>query len=72
MVLGLFLGLHQINAQDGIIRGSVIDDANGDPIGFATVRVQGSTIGVNTDLDGFFSITGLSEGNYKLIVTSGI
>ena len=69
VVLGLFLGLHQINAQDGIIRGSVIDDANGDPIGFATVRVQGSTIGVNTDLDGFFSITGLSEGNYKLIVT---
>lgn len=69
VVLGLFLGLHQINAQDGIIRGSVIDDANGDPIGFATVRVQGSTMGVNTDLDGFFSITGLSEGNYKLIVT---
>lgn len=69
VVLGMFLGLHQINAQDGIIRGSVIDDANGDPIGFATVRVQGSTMGVNTDLDGFFSITGLSEGNYKLIVT---
>ncbi len=69
LVLGLFLAICQVDAQDGIIRGSVIDDSNGDPVGFATIRIQGTTIGVNTDLDGFFSITGLNEGTFNLVAT---
>ncbi|MCF8237081.1 MAG: TonB-dependent receptor [Saprospiraceae bacterium] len=58
-----------VDAQEGVIRGSVIDDSNGDPVAFATVRIQGTDIGVNTDLDGFFSINGLDAGTFNVVVS---
>ncbi|MEZ5032191.1 MAG: TonB-dependent receptor [Saprospiraceae bacterium] len=64
-----FLSFGSLIAQDGVIRGTVIDDANGDPIAFATVRVLNTTFGVNTDINGFFSISGLQEGTYQVVAT---
>ncbi len=56
-------------AQNGVIRGTLLDEGSGDPVSFATVRIKGTEIGVNTDLDGIFAITGLEAGSYTLQVS---
>lgn len=56
-----------LSAQNGIIRGSVIDAESGDPISFGTVQLKGTDRALNTDLDGFFSFSNLAGGKYVLI-----
>ncbi len=53
----------------GTVRGNVYDEDSGEPIIYGTVRLDNSTVGANTNIDGFFSIAGVPAGNYKLIVT---
>jgi TonB-dependent receptor len=52
-------------AQQGIIRGKVIDDANGEPLFGVTVVIQGTSIGKIADFDGMFEIK-TSPGTYNL------
>ncbi len=58
------------NAQDqlGSIRGTVFDKNTGDPIPLANITLEGTKIGTSTDNNGFFSITRLQPGDYKLII----
>lgn len=65
----LWIGLSFTFAQSGNIRGNVYDENTGDPVMFGTVRLDGTELGTNTDLDGFFSIGNLEPGKYKLVVT---
>lgn len=44
-----------------IVSGSVVDD-NGEPLIGAAVRVQGTTDGTITDMDGLFSLQNVAEG----------
>ena len=55
-------------AQTGTITGVVIDETNNEPIPFATVGVVDTQIGMNTDIDGKFTITGLNPGFVRLQV----
>lgn len=57
-------------AQTGSVKGFVYDKASGEPVPFCNVFFKGTTIGANTDLNGFFSITKIQPGNYVLLVTS--
>ncbi|MBK9285184.1 MAG: TonB-dependent receptor [Sphingobacteriaceae bacterium] len=57
-------------SQTGAIKGFVYDHANGEPVPFCNVYFKGTTIGANTDLNGFFSINRVKPGNYTLLVTS--
>ena len=52
--------------QTGIIRGSVIDDENGEMLIGATAQIVGTTNGTVTDLDGRFSISAVAPGNYAV------
>lgn len=52
--------------KGGTVRGKVLDAENGEPIAFGTVMIEGSDMGTNTDLDGFFSFANVPAGNYKL------
>ena len=56
-----------INAfgQKGIIRGTVIEDANGEPLFGVTVQIKGTTTGAITDFDGKFEIQ-TTPGTYDL------
>ncbi|MEQ9468846.1 MAG: carboxypeptidase-like regulatory domain-containing protein [Ekhidna sp.] len=56
-----------INAfgQQGIIRGTVIEDSNGEPLFGVTVQIKGTTNGAITDFDGKFEIK-TSPGTYDL------
>lgn len=54
-------------AQTGTIRGNVYDKETGEPIPFCNVLLGGTTIGANTDIDGFFSMSKIPAGDYQLI-----
>lgn len=67
-VFGLLV-LSSLQAQTGSIRGHVYEKATGDPIIYGTVRLDGTDIGANTDIEGFFSFGNVPVGTYKLVVT---
>lgn len=55
-------------AQTGTIRGTVIDDATGEPMIGVTIVVEGSSQGTATDFEGSFSLE-LQPGVYNLQVS---
>ncbi len=52
-------------SQQGIIRGTVLDNSTGEPILFGNVEVVKTSIGTVTDLDGKYSLS-LDPGSYSL------
>ena len=54
-------------AQTGTIKGTVKDDAN-QPIGKATVKVQGTTIQTTTDSLGFYELKNVPYGKTTIVV----
>ncbi|MGY6742844.1 MAG: TonB-dependent receptor [Cecembia sp.] len=56
-------------AQSGSIRGVISDSKTGETIIGANVRIEGTTIGVATGLDGDFEISRVEPGTYTLIVS---
>lgn len=61
----LLLFFPELNAQNGIIRGSVFDETTGEPMISVTVMIEGTTKGIVTDLDGKFNLT-IEPGIYNL------
>lgn len=55
-------------AQQGTIRGTVIEEATGDPIYGVTILVEGTSTGTTTDFDGKFNLS-LAEGDYNLRIS---
>ena len=53
----------QAYGQQTIIRGKVTDSETGDPIPFANVVLQGTSIGSPTDFDGYYEIIGEAESD---------
>ncbi|MEN8137198.1 MAG: TonB-dependent receptor [Bacteroidota bacterium] len=62
----LFTDLH---AQDAYISGVITDKATGETLIGANVVVEGTSIGVAADLDGSYTITGVTPGDYILWVS---
>ncbi|MEM6641754.1 MAG: TonB-dependent receptor [Bacteroidota bacterium] len=58
-----------LHAQNGFLRGQVIDETTGEPLFGATVVKQGTTIGAVTDFDGNFSIS-LPPGSHTIVFQS--
>lgn len=56
-------------AQNGTIKGKIVEAANNQPVPFANVVIVGSTTGVSSDLDGNYEITGLEPGTYDISVS---
>ncbi|UCE23354.1 MAG: TonB-dependent receptor [Candidatus Zixiibacteriota bacterium] len=54
----------------GKVSGVVIDGATGQPIEGATVRVLGTNIATETDMDGEYFILNIAGGKYDIAVTS--
>ena len=57
-------------AQEGTIKGRVFNMKTNEPIEFATIQIEGTTIGSTSDLDGNFIFTGIKPGFVKLIARS--
>lgn len=65
----LLFSMSLVAQKGGTVRGNVYDADTGEPILFGTVLLSGTTIGTNTDENGFFSIGGVPAGNYNLVAT---
>lgn len=52
----------------GSVSGTLLDANNGEPLMFANVAIEGTTIGATTDLDGKFQLTA-EAGTYNLIAS---
>lgn len=59
-----------VYSQTAEIRGFVYNEESGEPIPLANVFLKGTTTGVTTDFNGFFSINRIKSGNYTFLVTS--
>ncbi len=70
LFVGLLFSAIYANAQTttGTIRGFVYEKESGEPIPFATVFLKGTTYGVSSDVNGYYSLTKIPAGNY--LVTS--
>lgn len=68
--LMLILCVSVVFAQNGVIKGKVFNPISNEPVPFANVVIQGTTIGASTDIDGKYEITGLEPKLYNLEATS--
>ncbi len=62
----LFTTVSWVYAQTGRIGGKVLDKKTGEALMALTVKVEGSTKGTLTDLEGRYLLSGFSAGKYKL------
>lgn len=56
-------------AQNGTIRGSIIEKETGQPVLYTNVYLKGTTIGGVTDVNGYFTISHVPKGSYTMIVS---
>ncbi len=66
-VVFLSVGFSQ---NTGAVKGFVYEKATGEAVPFCNVYLKGTTIGANTDLNGFFNINRIPPGDYIIIVSS--
>ncbi|MGE5383720.1 MAG: TonB-dependent receptor [Omnitrophica WOR_2 bacterium] len=64
----LFITL-SLSAQDGVIRGFVYEKETGEPVIFTNVYLYHTNYGAATDVNGYFTISKIPAGNYRLMVT---
>ena len=70
IITGLLLQSTDTLAQNGVIRGFVYEKETGEPVIFTSVYLYKSTYGAATDVNGYFTISRIPDGNYTLMVTS--
>ena len=56
-------------AQKATLKGKIVDAVSNEPLPFVNVIVSGTTIGTTTDLDGNFTLTGLTPGFIRIEVS---
>ncbi len=65
----LFIALPFVHAQDGMVRGFVYEKETGEPVIFTNVYLYKTNFGSATDVNGYFTISRIPDGNYTLMVT---
>ncbi|GAB4285459.1 MAG: carboxypeptidase regulatory-like domain-containing protein [Marinilabiliales bacterium] len=70
-ILLFILCFQSVFSQSGTVRGFIYDKGNGEPILYANVVLYGAKkYGTASDINGYFSITKIDPGSYKLEVTA--
>ncbi|MDR0364531.1 MAG: TonB-dependent receptor [Bacteroidales bacterium] len=64
----LIFVIQTILAQSGQIRGFIYDKANGEPVIYTNVYFKGTSTGTISDVNGYYAITKIPEGNYTLTI----
>lgn len=70
MLLLLFIATGFASAQTGTVRGFVFDGETGEPVIFTNVYLKGTNYGSATDVNGYYSISKVTPGDYTLVVSS--
>ena len=64
----LLLTLLALQAAAGVLKGTIIDKTNREPLTGATVQLVGTTNGAVADLDGNYQLDNLKSGTYTIAV----
>lgn len=69
-VLFLAIGLFaSAQVSENTVKGFVYDKATGEPVMFSNIYLKGTTYGASTDVNGYFSVTKIPDGEYTILVT---
>ncbi|HNO10931.1 MAG TPA: carboxypeptidase-like regulatory domain-containing protein, partial [bacterium] len=66
LILSVLCIAHLGAQEKGTIKGKVLDAVGKQPLAGVSVRIVGSTTGAISDINGVYTISGLSENVYKL------
>ena len=69
-ILILLITASVSHAQDNNVKGFVYEKSTGEPMMFCNVYFKGTTYGASTDINGFFNITRIPDGEYTILVTN--
>ena len=56
--------------NDNNVKGFVYEKSTGEPMMFCNVYLKGTSLGASTDINGFFNITKIPDGDYTILVTN--
>jgi outer membrane receptor for ferrienterochelin and colicin len=70
IIAGFLLLPVEASAQQGSIRGRVFNELTNEPLPFTNIIIYGTTIGSTSDLDGYFTFTGIAPGFVRLQASS--
>ncbi len=65
-MMGLFASAQ---VSENAVKGFVYDKATGEPIMFSNIYLKGTMFGASTDVNGYFSVTKVPDGDYTILVT---
>jgi hypothetical protein len=65
----LSIGSVNVFAQNGIVRGVVYDQENGEPLIYTNVVLKGTTMGAQSDENGLYNIANVPAGSYMIFCT---
>lgn len=66
----LFFNIAVAISQTAGIKGFVYEKETGEPAIFINVYLEGTTMGISTDINGFYIVNKVPAGNYNLIISS--
>lgn len=66
LTIGLFASAQ---ISENAVKGFVYDKATGEPVMFSNIYLKGTTFGASTDVNGYFSVTKIPDGEYTILVT---
>ncbi len=70
LTFSIFISGFLFSQTNGTIRGFVYLKESGEPVLFTNVVLKGTTMGLATDVNGFFSISKVPPGSYTIQITS--
>ena len=70
LALALMMGLALASFAQGTVKGFLKAESSGEAVMFASVTLEGTTFGVSSDVEGYFSLSRIPAGKYTLVVTS--
>jgi len=69
LIILLFTCFNSFAQTTGTIKGFVYDKKTGEPMIYTNVRILGTKLGTQTDVNGYYTIGQLQPGNYTLSTT---
>jgi hypothetical protein len=66
LLVGLLFNVLMVQAQSGVIKGRIFDAITNEPIPFANVALQNTTLGAVSDIDGNYAIENIPPGLYNV------
>jgi TonB-dependent receptor len=68
LLIGIFL-LFALRAFGGVVEGYVRDASTGEPLIGSTVYIEGTTKGAITNLNGYYTLSGINPGEYVFVAS---